>query len=193
MIGGAVEADHLLQEPAVLRAGHQLIHEARVAKRQCDLGLVDDLGQFAGAQHRHGVDYHGARLGGGQPAGDHRGIVGGAHQHPIAGLETIILDQRMGDAVGPVGEFLVGAPAAVADQRNLVAEAAFDHAVGKLDRGVELLGIVEAVEGKVRPLLRGREIVACERVGMRCLSEHDHPPESVCLAMMTFWTSDAPS
>jgi hypothetical protein len=28
---------------------------------------------------------------------------------------------------------------------------------------------------------------------VRRASEHNHPPASVCLAMTTFWTSDAPS
>ena len=71
VVGGAVEADHLLEEPAVLGAGDQLVHQPRVAQRERDLRLVDDLGEFAGAQHRHGVDDDRAGLGGGEPAGDH--------------------------------------------------------------------------------------------------------------------------
>ena len=47
-----------LQERAVLGAGDHLVHQPRVAQREADLGLVDDLRQFAGAQHRHGVDHH---------------------------------------------------------------------------------------------------------------------------------------
>jgi len=64
--------------------------------------------------------------------------------------------------------------------------------VGQLDGGVEFLRIVEAVAHELRPLLARRKIVAREGVGMRRLPEHDHPP-SVCRAMTTFWTSDAPS
>ena len=51
VVGGAVEADDLLEEAAVLGAGHQLVHQPRVAERERDLGLVDDLRQLAGAQH----------------------------------------------------------------------------------------------------------------------------------------------
>ena len=146
VVGGAVEADDLLQEAAVLGAGDHLVHQPRVAERQADLGLVDDLRQFAGAQHRHGVDDDGAGLGRRQPAGDHGGVVGRADQHAVAGLDAVVLDKRMRQPVGPVGQFLVGAPAAVADQRGVVAKALFDHAVGQFDGGVEVVGIVEAVE-----------------------------------------------
>ena len=43
VVGGAVEADDLLQEAAVLGAGDQLVQHAAVAERERDLGLVDDL------------------------------------------------------------------------------------------------------------------------------------------------------
>ena len=66
----------------------------------------------------------------------------------------------------PVGQLLVGAAAAVADQRRVVAEALLDHAVGQLDGGVEVLGILELrpVEQQVGPLLGRRQIVAREGV-----------------------------
>ena len=134
VIGGAVEADHLLEIFAGLGAGDELVHQPRVAQRQRDLGLVDDLAEFAGAQHRHGIDDDGAGFGRRQPARHHRRIVRRADQNAIAGLDAEILDQRVGDAVGPVGQLLVSAAAAIADQRDMVAEAARDHAVGQLDR-----------------------------------------------------------
>ena len=43
VVGGAVEADDLLQEPAVLGAGDELVHQPGVAEGEADLGLVDDL------------------------------------------------------------------------------------------------------------------------------------------------------
>ena len=130
VIGGAVEPDDQLQEFAVLGASDQFLRDARVAERERDLRLVDDLRQFAGAQHRHRIDDDGAGLGGGEPDRDHRGIVRRADQHPIARLDAIVLDQRMGEPIAPVGELLVGAPPAVTDQRGMIAEAALDHAVG---------------------------------------------------------------
>ncbi len=172
VVGRAVEADYLLQEAAVLGAGDHLVHQPGVAERESDLGLVDDLRQFAGAQHRHGVDHDGAGLGRRQPAGDHRRIVGRADQHAIAGLDAVGLDQRMRQPAGPVGEFLVGASASVADQRGIVTETFFHQAVGQFHASVQPLWIIEAVEQEIRPLAFGRQVVARERVGMRGRSQH---------------------
>jgi hypothetical protein len=47
----------------------------------------------------------------------------------------------MRQAVRPVGQFLVGALASVADQRDAIAEPLFDDPVGQFDRGVEIFGI----------------------------------------------------
>jgi hypothetical protein len=67
VIGGAVEADHLGDEPVFLGAGDHFVHQPCVAQRQRDLRLVDDLAKLHGAQHRHGVDHHRAGLGRRQP------------------------------------------------------------------------------------------------------------------------------
>ena len=83
VVGGAVEADHLFEEAAVLGAGDHLVHQARVAQRQRDLGLVDDLGEFAGPQHRHGVDH------------DRAGLGGASQQATIAGLLAERISTRL--------------------------------------------------------------------------------------------------
>ena len=160
MVRRAVEIHHLLEKPAGLGAGHQFVGDAAVGQRQRDLGLVDDLGQFAGAQHRHGIDDDGARLGRRQPCRDQRRIVARADQHPVAGLDAVILHQRMRQAVRPVRQFLVGALAAIADQRDTIAEPLLDDAVGQFDRGVEIFGILKLrpVEQQFRPLLERRQI-----------------------------------
>ena len=154
MVRGAVEIHDLLEEFAGLGAGDQFVGDAAVGQRQRDLGLVDDLGQFTGAQHRHGVDDDGAGFGGREPCRDQSGIVAGADQHAVAGLDAVILHQRMRQAVRPVREFLVGALAAVADQRDVVAEPLLDDAVGQFDRGVEIFGVLKfrPVENQFRPL-----------------------------------------
>ena len=50
-----------------LARGDQFVGDAVVAERQADLGLVDDRGQLARAQQRHGVDRDGAGLGDREP------------------------------------------------------------------------------------------------------------------------------
>ena len=74
----------------------------------------------------------------------------------------------MRQAVGPVGEFLVGALAAVADQRDVVAKALLDDAVGQFDRGIEIFGVLKfrPVEQQFRPLLRRRQISPREIIDM---------------------------
>ncbi len=178
VIGGAVEADDALEKAARLGAGDQFVEDPGVAQRKADLGLVDDLGQLSGAEHRHCVDDDRARFRRGEPAGDHRGIVGRADQHAIAGLDAIILDERPGQPIAPVGELLVGAAPAMADEGGTVAEAALDHAVGQLDRGVHGIWIVEPVEAKVRPLVGRRQVVARETVSMGGGTEHRFVPPS---------------
>ena len=160
MVGRAVEIHHLLEKPAGLRARDQFIGDAAVGQRQRNLGLVDDLGQFAGAQHRHGVDDDGAGLGGRKPGRDQRRIVARADQDAVAGLDAVVLHQRMRKAVGPVGQFLVGALAAVADQRDPVAPALFDDTVGQFDRRIQIFRILKLrpVEQQFRPLLERRQI-----------------------------------
>ena len=166
MIGGAVKADHLFEELAVLGASDDLVHQPRVAEHQRHFGFVDDLTELAGAQHRHGIDDDSTCFGRGEPAGNQSRIVGGANENAIAGLDAEVLDQRTCDAVGPVGQFFVGAAAAIADQRDMIAETARHHAVGQFDRGIELFGVVEAVERDVWPKLAGREVVAGECISM---------------------------
>ena len=170
----AVEAHNGLEEPAGLGAGGHLVHQPRVAEGELDLGLVDDLGQFACAQHRHGVDDDRASLGRRQPDGDHRGVVGGPDQNPVAGFDAKVGHHRVRQPVGPVCQLLVGAPPAVADERRAVAEAAFDHRIGELHPGVDPLGVVEAIEPQVRPLLGWRQVVPREGVHMRRGAEGCH-------------------
>jgi hypothetical protein len=171
VVGGAVEAEHLGQEPALLGARDQLVHQPGVAQRERDLGDVDDLGQLAGPQHRHRVHHHRAGLGGRQPARDHRRVVRRADQHPVAGLHPEVLGEGVGQPVRPVGELLVGAAPAVADQRRVVAETALHHAIGELDRDIEVLGVVEPVQHQLRPELGGRQVVAGEAVDVAAGAE----------------------
>ena len=160
MVRRAVEVHDLLEELAGLRAGDQFVGDAAVGQRQRNLGLVDDLAEFTGAQHRHGVDDDGAGLGGRKPGRNQRRVVAGADQDAVAGLDAVVLHQRMREAVGPVGQFLVGALAAVADQRDLVAPAFLDDTIGQFDRSIQIFRILKLrpVEQQFRPLVGRRQI-----------------------------------
>ena len=147
VIGGAVEADDASQESAAFGRGHQFVGDAVVAQRQTNLGFVGDRGQLTGTQQRHGVDRHGAGLGDGQPHRHHRGVVAGSNEHAVAGLDAKVLDEGVGQPVGPVGQLLVRAPASVADERDVVAEAFLDHAVRQFNRGVQIIRVL-----KLRPV-----------------------------------------
>ena len=156
VVGGAVEIDDLLEEGAALGTCDQFVGDAGIGERQTDLGLIDDLGEFAGTQHRHGVDGHGATLGDRQPGRDHGGVVARPDEHAMAWSHAEVLGESVGEAVRPVGKLLVGASAAVADQRGSVAEALLDHAIGELDGGVQILRVLEfgSIENQIGPLLR---------------------------------------
>ena len=69
------------------------------------------------------------------------GLLAGADQHAVAGLDAEVLHQRVRQPVGPVRQLLVGPAPAVADQCGVVAEALLDHAVGQLDGGIQVFGI----------------------------------------------------
>src|SRR3989304_6014615 len=91
----------------------------------------------------------------------------------------------MRDPIGPVGEFLVGTTAAIADQRDTVAKPARDHAIGKFERGIQFLGVLKLAKRQRGPLLGWRQIVACESVDMRRPPEHLRHPARVSLAITT--------
>ena len=171
VIGGAVEADDLIQEAARLGAGNQLVHHPGVAKGEPDPGLLDDLRELPGAQHRHGVHHHRPRLGGREPAADHGRVVGRANQDPVAWLDPEVLAQRPGQAIGPVGQLLVGAPPAVPDEGDMVAEPGLYHPIGELEADIQALRVVERAGEERRPPLRRRQVVAREGVHVRRRSE----------------------
>ena len=89
------------------REGHGLFHlvgKPRVAQREFDLRLADRVGQFLGAQQRHGGDHHAARLDDREIARNrHRGVRR-AHQHAIARHHAEIAREHIGDAVDALGK-----------------------------------------------------------------------------------------
>jgi hypothetical protein len=183
VIRGAIEADDTAEHSAVLGARHQLVRDAAVAEAEADLRLVDDRGQLARAQQRHGVHRDRANLGDGQPRRHHRGVVAGSNQHPVAGFDREILDQGVRQTIGPVEQLLVGTPPSVADERDVVTEPLLDHAVGQFDGDIQVRRILKLrpIEQQIGPLVEGRQIVASEGVsvsgwtqGLRALSHVSH-------------------
>ena len=72
----------------------------------------------------------------------------------------------MRQPVRPVGQLIVGTPPAIADQRRVVAETALYESVSQLDRRVQPLWVVEAIEQEIGPLIVWRQIVPRERIRM---------------------------
>ena len=95
VVRGSVKIHDLLEKPAGLRTRHQFVGDTTVGQRQRDLCLVDNLGQFTGTKHRHGVDDDGSCFGCRKPCRDQGRIVARAYQNPVAGLDAVILHQGM--------------------------------------------------------------------------------------------------
>jgi hypothetical protein len=74
----------------------------------------------------------------------------------------------MRKTVRPIRQLLVGALAAIADQRNAIAKSLFDDPIGQLDRDIEIFGIGELrpVEPQFRPLVERRKISPREVVNV---------------------------
>ena len=175
------------------RAGSQSQLQFRikplVAKRMRDFGLVDDLGEFLGAQQRHGADADAARLEHRHPGRRHHRIVRAAQQHAIAGLEIHLAHQQVSHAVGLRLQLRIGAFAVRRADGDALAVAGAHHVVEKDGRAIHALRVLQLrqLEVEFRPLIPGRQIVAREGVGMR------GPHFRSSRAMITFCTSVAPS
>src|SRR3954452_11018902 len=74
----------------------------------------------------------------------------------------------MRQPVRPIRQFLVGALAPIADQRDAVAVPLLDQAVGQLDRGVEIFRILKLrpVQVQFRPLRERRKIAPRKIIDM---------------------------
>src|SRR6185295_20206790 len=84
---------------------------------------------------------------------------------------------------GPVRQLLVGTAAAVANQRDVVAKAPLDQALGELDGGIEVVRILKlrSRQQQLRPVAAGRQIVAREGIDVRAGAEASRPPGALTL------------
>jgi hypothetical protein len=155
----------------------EVVGEAAVAEGELELPDRADGGELTGPQHRHGGDDHAAGLEHCEPAGDQARVVRAAQQHAVARHQAEVLDEHVGDAVGPLEQVAVGPARPVRDEEaGTVRAETLDHGVEQLDGAVEALGVLHLrhVEAQHRPLLLGRQVVAAERVDVGGRAE-SHP------------------
>ncbi len=147
----------------------QLLAQAHVAERKADLGLLDHVTQFFGAQERHGGDHHPAGLHHREIGGDHHRAVRPAQQHAIARRKAELARQRIGDAVHALREFGVCVALVWRAQARPRALAPRDRSVQQFDRGIKTIGIIQIGkrEDEVGPLLARRQVIPRERIRMR--------------------------
>jgi hypothetical protein len=178
-----------------------------VAQRVADLGLVDDLLQLLGAQHRHGAHRDAARLDDAEPARRQHGVVGRAQQHAVAGYQAHVIDQHVGDAVGFLRQRGVAPAQAGGLNAHALAAALCDRLVQQLGRAVQLGRELQfwQLEQVVGLQLRGRQMLARKSIEVAGSSKsrgHRDAPLaefqearffSNSRAMMSCCTSVAPS
>ena len=146
----------------------QFLREPVVAERQRDLRLVKGISDFSRAQQRHGGDDNAAGFQHRQIDGGHRHSVGGAQQHPIAGLQPELVGEDIADAIHPRLQLAIGKAFIDADDAETVALSLSDPAVEQRGDAIQPLGIAEllAGENQVGPLIARRQVVARETVQM---------------------------
>ena len=140
----AVIADEVLDEMRLLHRFAEVADEAAVDDRVADLRALDDGGDLAWAEQRHGRDDHPARLEHAEPRREQGEAVGAAQQDAVAGDEAVFGDEQPRDAARERVELGIGPAAALVDHRERVGRAALEQFGG----GVEALGIIEQVEAR---------------------------------------------
>ncbi len=146
-----------------------LVGEPMVAKGEPDFRLRDRIGDFLGAQQRHGRHHHAAGLEYCEISRHHHRAVGTAQQHAVAGHQGELAGEHIGDAVHALRELRIGERFRGRYQARPIAPAGCYPAIEQFAHAVQALGIVQLrqAEQKVRPLRGCRQIVARECVEMR--------------------------
>ena len=91
----------------LLRQCIEFSRQPRIAQREIDLRLGDDMTELARAHERHSRDSNPSGLDHGEPAsGEHR-RVGRAQQHAVAWHQPQILHQHAGNTVRPLQQLVV--------------------------------------------------------------------------------------
>jgi len=162
--------------------GLQLGQQAAVAQRKRGLGPLDDAGQLARAQQRHGGHRHQPGVDHAQPGQRHLHRVAPAQQHAVAGHQAVVLRQHLGNARGFCAGLAVGVGAVRAAQQGAVDVAG---ALGLVEQRLDQVGLVGDLQlGQVvlqgGPGLGRRQAVVHKVVGLGGLHEKITPARGFC-------------
>jgi hypothetical protein len=171
--------DHVAQVGRQRPRPLHLVAQAMVAERESDLRLGDRIGDLAGPQQGHGGHHHPARLQDREVDGDHRRVVGGAQENPVARHEAEPAHEQVADPVHPLLQLAVGQGLVGADEAGLVAPARLHPPVEEFRRAVDALRVLQLrpAEDEVRPLVPGRKVLSREGIHM---SRIGHRPFLCC-------------
>ena len=190
-----VEVEHLLQRAARLGLD-QFVLEADVAKGSRDMRLFKDRVQLPGSQQRHGRHGDQAGLEDSQEAGGHHGIVCPAKQHPIARDKTHVVSQHVGDAIDLGLQLLVAALGIVSPENSPIAVPLLDIPVEQFHCRIQAVRVTDfrPLEQELGLQILARQMVARKQVEVASSEHRCYPPDfKSSLAMISFWTSVAPS
>ena len=95
------------QHRLLLLGQFQLMQQRGVAQGHAGLGFGDDLAQLFGAQQGHGGHRDQAGLDHTHPGQSQADRVATAQQHPVAGNQTQVVHQHLGNAVDAFARFAV--------------------------------------------------------------------------------------
>lgn len=167
-VPGRVPAEQGDPQAVHVRLG-QIPYRTGVAQGVADPRQRADGGQLRRARLRQYGDGDPARLHDGEPAGGQPGRRRPAQQYPVARHDAQIVRQHLGDAVHRLPQLSVAPDAPVAGtQRGAVRAPFLDGAVQQFMPAVQPVGVTRRgiVQEELRPLLRRREMVAREGVGV---------------------------
>ena len=195
-IGGGVKRHDGGQLGVLVLRRRQFGQQAAIAQRKQGLGALDDAGEFARAQQRHGGHRHQPGVDSTQPGQCHLHRVAAAQQHAVAGHQAVVLRQHLGNAGRLSAGVAVGVCAVRAAQQGAVDVA---RALGLVKKRMYQVGLVRDLQlGQVvaqrGPGLAGRQAVVHKVVGLGGgYLRHGRCSCKRLLPMMSCCTSVAPS
>jgi hypothetical protein len=116
----------------------QFVQQSGRTESQRNARLGEDVGQFPGAQHRHGGNDDAAGLENGQIDRRQQGRVGRAQQNPVSRLQTKAACQHIGDPVHGLCRLRIAPDLSImADQAGCMSMTARQMPVQQLRHGID--------------------------------------------------------